>query len=264
MEFLTAEFWVRVASIILIDLMLAGDNALVIALAVRTLPPRQQFWGRIGGTFGAVALRLIFITIITQLLRIPFLQAIGGLALIWIAFKLVSQGGEEAHGQVRHGSSLWEAVWIIIVADAIMSLDNVLAVAGAAHGNLFLVIFGIAVSIPIVIWGSGILARLMGRYQWVVWVGGGVLGWVAGEMIVNDKIVHGWIEPWASVLHWVVPAVLGIGLTALGWWMARRTVAREFKVAAELAPVQGPTPGRHIEPPTLEPREEKKSSPAGG
>jgi YjbE family integral membrane protein len=253
MEALTPEFWARVFSIILIDLMLAGDNALVIALAVRSLPPRQQFWGRIGGTFGAVALRLIFIAIITQLLRIPFLQAVGGLALIWIAFKLVTQGSEEEHGKVRHGSSLWEAIWIIIVADAIMSLDNVLAVAGAAHGNLFLVIFGIAVSIPIVIWGSGILARLMGRYGWIVWVGGGVLGWVAGEMIVNDKIVHGWIEPWAGVLHWLIPGVLGVGLTVLGWWMARRLVQREFEAAAVIAPTEL----------DIEARDEKKSRSAG-
>jgi YjbE family integral membrane protein len=255
MEFMTAEFWARVFSIILIDLMLAGDNALVIAMAVRSLPPRQQFWGRIGGTFGAVALRLIFIAIITQLLRIPFLQAVGGLALIWIAFKLVNQGGEEAHGSVRHGSSLWEAIWIIIVADAIMSLDNVLAVAGAAHGNMALVIFGIAVSIPIVIWGSGILARLMGRYAWIVWVGGGVLGWVAGEMIVNDKIVHGWIEPWVAVLHYLVPGVLGVGLTLLGWWTARRATQRAFEAAAEIAPVTAPA--------HLEARDEKKSSSAG-
>jgi YjbE family integral membrane protein len=254
MEFLTAEFWARVLSIILIDLMLAGDNALVIALAVRTLPPRQQFWGRIGGTFGAVALRLLFIAIITQLLRIPFLQAVGGLALIWIAYKLVSQGGEDAHGSVRHGSSLWEAIWIIIVADAIMSLDNVLAVAGAAHGNMALVIFGIAVSIPIVIWGSGILARLMGRYAWIVWVGGGVLGWVAGEMIINDKIVHGWIEPWAGVLHYLIPAILGVGLTALGWWKAQRLVQREFAAAAAIAPVAAPG---------IEARDEKKSHSAG-
>jgi YjbE family integral membrane protein len=216
------EFWVRVLGIVLIDLTLAGDNALVIALAVRRLPPRQQFWGRLGGTFGAVALRLAFIAIISQLLKIPFLQAAGGLLLIWIAIKLVRHGESDEHGKVRAGTSLWEAVWIIIVADAIMSLDNVLAVAGAAHGNLALVIFGIGLSIPIVIWGSGLLARLMGRFEWIVWIGGGVLGWVAAEMILKDSLVHGWIEPWVPVLHWVAPAALGVALTGLGWWMARR------------------------------------------
>ncbi|MEK7362931.1 MAG: TerC family protein, partial [candidate division NC10 bacterium] len=178
MEFLTAEFWARWLAIVIIDLSLAGDNALVIAMAVRTLPPRQQFYGRIGGTFGAVALRLAFIAIISQLLRIPFLQAVGGLILIWIAVKLVRQdtGGGEGRHKVRQGTRLWEAVWIIIVADVIMSLDNVLAVAGAAHGDLVLVAFGIGLSIPIVIWGSGLLARLMNRFQWIVWLGGGVLG----------------------------------------------------------------------------------------
>jgi YjbE family integral membrane protein len=213
-EVLGAEFWTRWLAIVVIDLTLAGDNALVIALAVRTLPPREQFYGRIGGTFGAVALRLAFIAIISQLLKIPFLQAVGGLILIWIAIKLVRQdagGGEEGH-RIRQGTTLWEAVWVIIVADVIMSLDNVLAVAGAAHGDLLLVAFGIGLSIPIVIWGSGLLARLMTRFQWIVWLGGGILGWVAGEMIVKDRI-----------LHYVVSTGLGVGLTLLGWWLARRS-----------------------------------------
>jgi YjbE family integral membrane protein len=224
---LDPEFWARWLAIVLIDLSLAGDNALVIALAVRTLPPREQFLGRIGGTFGAVALRLAFIAIITQLLKVPFLQAVGGLVLIWIAVKLVRQeGGEGEEGKVRQGTTLWEAIWIIVVADVIMSLDNVLAVAGAAGGDLRLVVFGIGLSVPIVIWGSGLLARLMNRYQWIIWLGGGVLGWVAGEMTVKDPIVHGWIEPWARVLHWAVPGFLGVMLTLTGWWLAR--VRREL------------------------------------
>lgn len=225
MEVLGAEFWARWLAIVVIDLSLAGDNALVIAMAVRTLPPREQFYGRIGGTFGAVALRLAFVAIISQLLRIPFLQAVGGVILIWIAIKLVRQdagGGEEGH-RVRQGSTLWEAVWVIIVADVIMSLDNVLAVAGAAHGDLILVAFGIGLSIPIVIWGSVLLARLMTRFQWIVWLGGGILGWVAGEMIVKDRIVHGWLEPWARVLHYGVSGALFVALTVLGWWLARRS-----------------------------------------
>lgn len=225
MEFLiNPEFWARWGAIVLIDLTLAGDNALVIALAVRTLPPRQQFWGRVGGTFGAVALRLLFIAVVSQLLRIPFLQAVGGLVLIWIAIKLVRQDAGEGEGghKVRQGTTLWEAIWIIILADMIMSLDNVLAVAAAARGDLILVAFGIGLSIPIVIWGSGLLARLMNRFQWIVWLGGGVLGWVAGEMMVKDRIVHGWIEPWSRILHWLVAGALGVGLTLLGWWLARR------------------------------------------
>jgi YjbE family integral membrane protein len=214
------EFWARWLGIVIIDLTLAGDNALVIALAVRTLPTRQQFWGRVWGSAGAVVLRLAFIAVITYLLRIPFLQVVGGALLIWIALKLVRQesGGEE---QVRQGSSLLEAVWIIIVADVVMSLDNVLAVAAAAHGDLLLVVFGIALSLPLVVWGSGILARLMNRYPWIIWLGGGILGYVAGEMILKDKIVSGWLGGAADLLHYPVPVALGLVVTALGWWFAQ-------------------------------------------
>jgi YjbE family integral membrane protein len=209
------EFWARVLGIIIIDLTLAGDNALVIALAVRNLPKRQQFLGRIWGTAGAVGLRLAFIAIATQLLRIPFLQLVGGLLLLWIAFKLVHhETGAEEH--VRQGGSLREAIWIIIVADAIMSLDNVLAVAAAAHGDMTLVVFGIALSIPIVVWGSGLLATLMNRFIWIIWIGGGILGYVAGEMILKDK-GFSWIDHSSPVVGWlpVVPAVI---LFVLGWW----------------------------------------------
>ncbi len=218
------EFWARWMAIVVIDLTLAGDNALVIALAVRTLPQRQQLWGRLGGTAGAVGLRLVFIAIISQLLGIPLLQAGGGMVLIWIAIKLVRQdAGGDAHGKIRQGTTLLEAIWVIILADVVMSLDNVLAVAGAAHGDMKLVVFGIAFSIPLVVWGSGLLARLMARFNWIVWLGAGVLGWVAAEMILKDKIVHGWIEPWAGVLHWTAPGVLFVSLAALGWWLAKQS-----------------------------------------
>jgi YjbE family integral membrane protein len=209
------EFWARVVGIIIIDLTLAGDNALVIALAVRNLPKRQQFLGRIWGTAGAVGLRLAFIAIAAQLLRIPFLQLVGGLLLLWIAFKLVHhETGAEGH--VRQGGSLREAVWIIIVADAIMSLDNVLAVAAASDGDMRLVVFGIALSIPIVVWGSGLLATLMNRFIWIIWIGGGILGYVAGEMIMKDK-GFGWIDHSSPVVQWLpmVPAVI---IFVLGWW----------------------------------------------
>ena len=215
------EFWARVVGIIVIDLTLAGDNALVIALAVRTLPKRQQFWGRIWGTAGAVGLRLLFIALATILLRVPFLQLAGGLALLWIAFKLVRQqgGAEAAEGHVRHGSSLREAVWIIIVADAVMSLDNVLAVAAAAHGDMTLVVFGIALSLPIVVWGSGLLAALMNRFMWIIWLGGGILGYVAGEMILKEPKLDRLIDhatPGIGLLP-LLPAVI---IVALGWWFA--------------------------------------------
>jgi YjbE family integral membrane protein len=211
------EFWLRVLGIIFIDLTLAGDNALVIALAVRNLPKRQQFLGRIWGTGGAVGLRLAFIAVATLLLRIPFLQLVGGLLLFWIAFKLVRHE-ESSEGHVRQGGSLREAVWIIIVADAIMSLDNVLAVAAASDGDMTLVVFGIALSIPIVVWGSGILASLMTRFVWIIWLGGGILGYFAGAMILKDK-GFGWIDHSSPVVQWlpVVPAVI---IFLLGWWLS--------------------------------------------
>lgn len=219
-EFFTAEFFARLIGIIIIDLTLAGDNALVIALAVRNLPPRQQLHGRIWGTAGAVGLRLFFIFIATFLLRIPFLQVLGGLLLVWIAVKLVRQQGAEGEGHVRQGTSLVEAIWIIIVADAVMSLDNVLAVAAAAHGDMGLVIFGIGLSIPIVVWGSGLLARLMNRFGWIIWVGGGILGYVAMEMMLHDKGLVPWLGPEPA---WSKPAsiALAVVISALGWWFAR-------------------------------------------
>ncbi len=220
------QFWARWLAIVVLDLTLAGDNALVIALAVRTLPRRQQFWGRVWGSAGAVVLRVAFIAVITYMLRIPLLQAAGGLLLIWIAVKLVRQGDSgpetgKAHGKVRQGTSLSEAIGLIIVADIVMSLDNVLAVAGAAHGDMVLVVFGIAFSLPLVVWGSGILARLMNRFPWIIWLGGGILGYVAGEMILKDHVLGGWLGSAVDVLHYPLPVALFVVLTALGWRLAR-------------------------------------------
>jgi YjbE family integral membrane protein len=213
------EFWARLASIVLIDLTLAGDNALVIALAIRTLPKRQQLLGRVWGTAGAVVLRLVFIAVATWLLTIPLLQVVGGVLLVWIALRLVRQeAGTDAH--VRQGTTLGEAVWIIMVADAAMSLDNVLAVAAAAHGDLLLVVFGIGLSLPLVVWGSGLLAWLMGRFAWIIWLGGGVLGYFAGEMILRDRALERWIGPWPEWLH-AAPVVLALIIGALGWRFAQ-------------------------------------------
>ncbi|PYM22526.1 MAG: hypothetical protein DMD78_14470 [Candidatus Rokuibacteriota bacterium] len=216
------EFWIRLAGIILIDLTLAGDNALVIALAVRSLPPRQQFLGRMWGTVGAVGLRLAFIAVATWLLALPFVQLAGGLLLLWIAVKLVVMNAGGDH-KVRHGTSLREAIWIIMLADAAMSLDNVLAVAAAAHGDFVLVAFGIGLSLPLVVWGSGLLARLMNRFPAVIWVGGGVLGWVAGEMIVSE-VVRRWLGEANGWSH-AAPAIPAVVIAALGWWAQRARAA---------------------------------------
>jgi YjbE family integral membrane protein len=217
-----AEFFTRLWAIVLIDLMLAGDNALVIALAVRSLPRRQQLIGRIFGTAGAVLLRVMLIAIATALLVVPYLQLVGGAMLVWIAVKLVRPSGPEhaEGGGVRAGGSLYRAIYIIIVADAVMSLDNVLGVAGAAHGDMRLVVFGIALSIPIVVWGSGLLARLMGRFTWIIWFGGGVLGYVAGEMMLSDVAVAHHVHG-VPFLHPGFPLLLAVALVTLGWWYSR-------------------------------------------
>ena len=219
---LDPEFWLRLVGIVLIDLTLAGDNALVIALAVRSLPPRQAFLGRVWGTLGAVAMRLGFIAVATWLLALPFVQLAGGLLLIWIAAKLVLMGDGGGEHKVRHGTSLREAVWIIMLADAAMSLDNVIAVAAAAHGDMILVAFGIGLSLPLVVWGSGLLARLMNRWPAIIWLGGGVLGWVAGEMIVREVVQRGFGD--GNGLTHAAPAIPALVIAALGWWAQRRQV----------------------------------------
>ena len=215
---LDPEFWARLFGIVIIDLTLAGDNALVIALAVRTLPPRQQTIGRLWGTAGAVGLRVLLIAVATSVLHVPLLQLAGGLLLLWIALRLVRQPAtaHADHEPARAATSLRQAIWIIVVADAAMSLDNVIAVAAAAHGDLWLVLFGIGLSLPLVVWGSGFLATLMARHTWIIWIGGAILGWVGGEMIVQDRALLAWLPlqgGWAKA----VPAALAIAIGAVGW-----------------------------------------------
>ena len=219
-------FWARWVQIMILNLTLSGDNALVIALAVRNLPRRQEWQGRLWGTIGAVVLRVLFNGVVIVLLRIPLLQAVGGGVLVWIALKLLIQEEEDHEG--RHGATVFEAIWIIIVADIVMSLDNVLAVAAAARGDMLLVILGVGLSIPIVVWGAGLLARLMGRLPWIVDLGAGILGWVGGGMILEDKIVRGWLgEPAVDALHWAFPGALGVAVIVTGrLWGAHRDRAR--------------------------------------
>ena len=222
MDFLTdPQFWSRWLRIVFIDLALAGDNAVVIALAVRSLPPREQFLGRMFGTLGAVVLRVLFVFVVSQLLRVPFLQLICGLLLVWIAVKLVRPGHAE-DGQVRSGTTLQEAIGVIILADVVMSLDNVIAIAAAAQGELVLVIFGLLLSIPLVVWGSGLLARLMNRFPLIIWLGGGVLGFVAVDLILRDGWVAGFVGTQLAAMHHTAPYVCGTVIAALGWWWSKR------------------------------------------
>ncbi len=210
------EFLTRWLKVVLIDLTLAGDNALVIAMAVRGLSAKQQFWGRMWGTGGAVGLRLCFVFLVTWLLKVPALQLVGGCMLLWIAFKLVRQEAEET-SQAGGAKTILEAVRLVIVADMVMSLDNVLAIAAAARGDIWLVVFGLMLSLPLVIWGSGLLAALMNRFSWIVWLGGAVLGHLSGDLFFKDPMFLSWVGPRVAVWHewvaWGLAAVVGI----TGW-----------------------------------------------
>lgn len=185
LEISTAVFWISVLQIIAIDIMLGGDNAVVIALACRKLPEAKRKQGILWGVAGAIALRIALIFFALQLLAVPWLKIVGALLLFWIGIKLL-QPENESHGDVAAATTLGGAIKTIIVADAVMSLDNVIAVAGAAHGNLILVTFGILASIPIVVWGSQLVLKMMDRYPAIITAGGALLGWIGGGMIVAD------------------------------------------------------------------------------
>jgi YjbE family integral membrane protein len=190
------EWFVAVFYIVWIDIVLAGDNAVVIALAVRNLPAKQRKMGILLGAGAAVTLRAALTAVTTQLLTIPYLKLIGGVLILWIAFKLLRQN-EGEHGSDKQGAQgLWQAVWMILVADITMSLDNVMAVGGAARGSFALIIFGLALSIPLVVFGSNLISKLMARYQIIVFIGAAILGKVGGEMILTDTIVAAKLVPW--------------------------------------------------------------------
>jgi YjbE family integral membrane protein len=190
-QFMTPEFWVAVGQIIMIDILLGGDNAVVIALACRKLPPKQRTQGILWGTAGAIVLRVILIFFALQLLAIPFLKLVGAVLLIWIGVKLLVPEEEDGHANIQGSDKLWGAVKTVIVADLVMSIDNVIAIAGAAETaggdhTMPLVIFGLLVSIPIIVWGSQLVIKLMDRFPLIITVGGMLLGWIAGTMAVTD------------------------------------------------------------------------------
>ncbi len=187
---MTAPFWIAVGQIILIDILLGGDNAVVIALACRGLPPKQRKLGIIYGTAGAIVLRVVLIAFALALLAVPYLKLVGGLLLVWIGVKLLVPHDEDDHANINTSDKLWGAVKTVIIADLVMSVDNVLAIAGAAESagshQLPLVIFGLLVSIPIIVAGSQIVLKLMDRFPMIITFGAMLLGWIAGQMIYTD------------------------------------------------------------------------------
>jgi YjbE family integral membrane protein len=212
-QFMTPEFWVAVGQIIMIDILLGGDNAVVIALACRKLPPKQRTQGIIWGTAGAIALRVILIFFALTLLAIPYLKLVGALLLVWIGVKLLAPDDDDAHGDIQASDKLWAAVKTVIVADLVMSVDNVIAIAGAAEGaggdhKMPLVIFGLLVSIPIIVWGSQLVIKLMDRFPSIITIGGMLLGWIAGTMAVTDPAVMGWVPTQAAAKAGAAPEVL--------------------------------------------------------
>ena len=192
--FLTPEFWSALAAIIVIDLVLAGDNAIVIALAARNLPKTLQRRAIIWGTVGAVAVRASLTVVVVWLLGIPGLMLAGGILLAWIAYRLLTGDENGREHDLAPATSFWAAMRTIVVADAVMGLDNVLAVAGAAHGSALLVVLGLLISIPIVVWGSTLILRWIERFPALLYIGGAVLAWTAAKMITDEPLYQEWME----------------------------------------------------------------------
>ncbi|GMV58224.1 MAG: hypothetical protein AMXMBFR72_13330 [Betaproteobacteria bacterium] len=230
MDIGSPQFWIAVLQIIAIDIMLGGDNAVVIALACRKLPEAQRKQGIFWGVVGAIGLRVVLIFFALQLLAIPFLKVVGALLLLWIGVKLLLPEEGEGHGEVEGATTLAGAIKTIIVADAVMSLDNVIAVAGAAKGSIGLVVFGILVSIPIVVWGSQFVLKLMDRFPIVITLGAALLGWIAGDMFVTDVALKPYLE---GAPRWL-PVAAAIGGALLVVVIGRAIAARAERARAPL------------------------------
>ncbi|WP_293221219.1 TerC family protein [Ottowia sp.] len=228
-EFLTPHFWVAVGQIIMIDILLGGDNAVVIALACRKLPDNQRTKGIVWGTVGAIVLRIILIAFALALLQIPYLKFIGALLLLWIGVKLIAPDDEDEHGNIQSSDKLWTAIKTVIVADLVMSIDNVVAIAAAAQGagekhELALVIFGLLVSIPIIVGGSQIILRLMDRFPIIITLGGMLLGWIAGTMAHTDPALVPWL-PQDRTWHYALGVAGALLVLLIGKWLQRRRAA---------------------------------------
>jgi YjbE family integral membrane protein len=233
----TAAFWIAVAQIIMIDILLGGDNAVVIALACRKLPEAQRKQGIFWGVAGAIGLRIVMIFFALQLLAVPWLKIVGAVLLFWIGIKLMQPEADDGHGEIDGSASLLGAIKTVIVADAVMSLDNVIAVAGAAHGSMVLVVFGILVSIPIVVWGSQLVLKLMDRYPVVITIGAGLLGWIGGGMIPTDPAIAEQVEPLLAQIPYgkTLLAVTGaLFVVGVGYWLASRTLKKPATDLPEL------------------------------
>jgi YjbE family integral membrane protein len=237
----TPEFWIAVGQIILIDILLGGDNAVVIALACRQLPPNLRTKGVVWGTAGAILIRVVLIFFALTLLSVPYLKLVGAVLLLWIGVKLLAPDDEEGHGNIQASDKLWGAVRTVIIADLVMSVDNVIAIAGAAENaggdhKMPLVIFGLLVSIPIIVGGSQLVLKLMDRFPLIITLGGMLLGWIGGTMAVTDPAIVGHV-PQQAIFQYAAGAAGALIVLALGLWRKRVIARRAADARPAVAPV---------------------------
>src|ERR1700688_1384548 len=229
-EMMRPAFWLAALQIMGINILLSGDNAVVIALAVRDLPPKERFWGMVLGARAAAVLLIVFTSIVATLMQLPYLKLAGGLALFWVAIKLVAPQPHDAEGTTEAVEDLWRAVRVVVVANIVMSLDNVIAVAAAAKGNYLLLGLGLTVSIPVVIAGSALFLAIIERFPVVVWGGGALLGWIAGGLIPDDPIVAAYFPATTLETLDLVCGVAGAIIVVLaGLYLVRSSRLREEK-----------------------------------
>lgn len=225
------QFWIAVAQIVLIDILLSGDNAVVIALACRNLPQRQRRLGILWGVGGAITLRITLTFFAVSLLTLYYVKLVGALLLLWIGVKLIQPQQDNGDGhEIAAAGNLFGAIRTIIVADFVMSLDNVIAVAAAARDSVFLLIFGLALSIPLMVWASQLILRLMDRYPAIITIGGALLGWIALSMAISDPAVKDGLQPYRGWLEWVAPAGGALLVVAIGKAVALRRPAPQKKI----------------------------------
>ncbi len=228
--FASSQFWVDVLKIIMIDLLLSGDNAVVIALACRNLPEAQRKKGILFGVGGAIGLRVILTFFAVSLLTLPYLKLVGGLLLLWVGIKLILP--EEEHGEknIKADTRLLGAIKTIIIADFVMSLDNVLGVAAVAKGSFGLLVFGLLISIPLIAWSSQLVLKMIDRFPPIIYAGGALLGYVAGEMLVTEAVFAPIVET-QHYLHWLVPVCGAVLVLAVGKWLAARKATESVAVS---------------------------------
>jgi YjbE family integral membrane protein len=229
-ELAAAGFWLDLAEITGINILLSGDNAVVIALACRSLPERQRNRAVIGGSAGAILLRVLFCLIVVWLLHIPYLKLIGGLLLVWIGVKLILPETNDHGGGLTAKANLWGAVQTIIVADAVMSLDNVVAIAAVARDSVLLIALGLLISVPLIVFGSQLVLKYLLRFPLLVTLGGGLLGWIAGDIISGDPALLGWLATDSDMLEMIAKPLLAVLVMAVGTILARRIAARPKEV----------------------------------